>query len=540
MSHRPRVRVRTLLVVAAVALILLLPTLLALVSVYFEPAPPGQTFFSVSIHDQHHNLLGTEQASENPEEGAKVADILYRAISDAERAPITPFDPKAGTPLYISTNLDGVHAEYTFYFSVSQHTSFYLDSQGQCFLIDSDAAKAFLSTTYAEMLYNRSEPPSLYTNQNQVILPSAVSWYYQTASDSFRRSSSATVAEELKAYEFTGSLALSFSEEPDACSVRIVANGSMIYEGSIAGIGNITVEEGAHLRVYVDARWDSGDGVFYYGELSYDFDAVIVNRAAFSLDRTALSPGEFLILTCENIQTPSQMTLKSDTAISTDFYRFDGILYCIIPYPDSAEGNTLSFTVTYGASAEQFTVALRPAPAPNSYILSREDTELRKAMSSAAQAYLNTLPNSLPAPTDNTLYFRGNTDAFPLSAYPVAYRFGDLLSPSSGGAQVSAIGNQYRTAYGAPVSAVLAGEVLATGYCDTLGHYIVVNHGLGLYTWYAHLSANNVRVGDIVAKGQSIGKAGTGGINDGPGFLLACTVGGRWCHPDAALYHSER
>ena len=45
------------------------------------------------------------------------------------------------------------------------------------------------------------------------------------------------------------------------------------------------------------------------------------------------------------------------------------------------------------------------------------------------------------------------------------------------------------------------------------------------------MSDLNVRVGDIVAKRQAIGKAGLGGIYTGSGVLILCTVNGQVCDP---------
>ena len=57
-----------------------------------------------------------------------------------------------------------------------------------------------------------------------------------------------------------------------------------------------------------------------------------------------------------------------------------------------------------------------------------------------------------------------------------------------------------------------SGKIAATGFCDVLGNYGVVDHGYGLKTWYAHLSEISVAVGDVVKTSQSIGKTGNTGF----------------------------
>ena len=69
-------------------------------------------------------------------------------------------------------------------------------------------------------------------------------------------------------------------------------------------------------------------------------------------------------------------------------------------------------------------------------------------------------------------------------------------------------------ALGAEAPAMNSGKVVYVGACDVLGNFVVVDHGWGLKSWYAHLSEVSVAVGDTVNKGQTLGKVGkTGFIN---------------------------
>lgn len=75
--------------------------------------------------------------------------------------------------------------------------------------------------------------------------------------------------------------------------------------------------------------------------------------------------------------------------------------------------------------------------------------------------------------------------------------------------------------HGAPVVAANTGTVVHTktcpynGYSYGYGTYIIVDHGGGITTLYAHLSAINVKVGDIVVMGEQIGKVGNTGWSTG-------------------------
>lgn len=64
----------------------------------------------------------------------------------------------------------------------------------------------------------------------------------------------------------------------------------------------------------------------------------------------------------------------------------------------------------------------------------------------------------------------------------------------------------------APVPAANSGVVAFAGPLTIYGHTVMIDHGLGLMTLYAHLSSASVKVGDRVDKGQVIARTGTSGL----------------------------
>lgn len=66
-----------------------------------------------------------------------------------------------------------------------------------------------------------------------------------------------------------------------------------------------------------------------------------------------------------------------------------------------------------------------------------------------------------------------------------------------------------------PVEAANAGNVVFAGDLGIYGGAVVIDHGLGLYTLYSHLSAIDVKEGDTLAKKQILGKTGETGLAAG-------------------------
>jgi murein DD-endopeptidase MepM/ murein hydrolase activator NlpD len=77
---------------------------------------------------------------------------------------------------------------------------------------------------------------------------------------------------------------------------------------------------------------------------------------------------------------------------------------------------------------------------------------------------------------------------------------------------------------GTPVHSAQAGTVVLAEELFFSGNTVVVDHGLGIYTFYGHLSAINVRAGDSVKSGEVLGKVGATGRVTGPHLHWGLTV----------------
>ncbi|MFJ8073967.1 M23 family metallopeptidase [Streptomyces sp. NPDC096176] len=105
----------------------------------------------------------------------------------------------------------------------------------------------------------------------------------------------------------------------------------------------------------------------------------------------------------------------------------------------------------------------------------------------------------------------------PVSKYTLTASF------AQGGAMWSAkhSGQDFAVPIGTPVKAAHGGTVVKAGPNGggdgpAYGNAIVIKHGNGKYTQYAHLSKINVSVGSTVKTGQNIAKSGNTGNSSGP------------------------
>ena len=83
----------------------------------------------------------------------------------------------------------------------------------------------------------------------------------------------------------------------------------------------------------------------------------------------------------------------------------------------------------------------------------------------------------------------------------------------------------------APVEAVCKGRVVFADYMGIYGNMVVLDHGLGVFTLYAHLSAIEVKVGELVEKEAVIGRTGSTGMADGDYLHFAVLINGVFVNP---------
>ncbi|HEX6999095.1 MAG TPA: M23 family metallopeptidase [Gammaproteobacteria bacterium] len=83
----------------------------------------------------------------------------------------------------------------------------------------------------------------------------------------------------------------------------------------------------------------------------------------------------------------------------------------------------------------------------------------------------------------------------------------------------------------APVTAANSGKVVFAGWLGIYGNCVVLDHGMGLQSLYAHLSSIEVAVGDMVEMDQRLGRSGTTGLAGGDHLHFTMLLNGHAVTP---------
>ncbi|WP_457679637.1 M23 family metallopeptidase [Thermovibrio sp.] len=96
-------------------------------------------------------------------------------------------------------------------------------------------------------------------------------------------------------------------------------------------------------------------------------------------------------------------------------------------------------------------------------------------------------------------------------------------------------GTDFRAPKGTPVYAALSGRVVLARKLYFTGNTVIIDHGLGIHTLYAHLSKITVKEGQRVRAGDVIGKVGSTGRSTGPHLHFGFYVEGERADPMLVL-----
>lgn len=119
-----------------------------------------------------------------------------------------------------------------------------------------------------------------------------------------------------------------------------------------------------------------------------------------------------------------------------------------------------------------------------------------------------------------------------IGAYGINSDYGYRWGKLHGGIDLG-MGNDPGTSLGKTVIAVAQGTVIVAGTHSSYGYYVIIDHGGGLQTLYAHCLANSLMVvpGQIVAAGEPIARVGSTGYSTGPHLHFEVRVNGNRINP---------
>ena len=161
----------------------------------------------------------------------------------------------------------------------------------------------------------------------------------------------------------------------------------------------------------------------------------------------------------------------------------------------------------------------------------KEEIEAQENEIAMLEAQIAEEKKKILANSGVVLTYDGGAFKFPVASYTrVSDEYGPRIHPTLGIQQFHN-GVDLASPKGTAIYAAYDGIVVAAAYSATMGNYVMIDHGSGLYTIYMHASALYVEKDDIVVRGETIAAVGSTGRSTGPHLHFSVRLNGEYQSP---------
>lgn len=160
-----------------------------------------------------------------------------------------------------------------------------------------------------------------------------------------------------------------------------------------------------------------------------------------------------------------------------------------------------------------------------------EELKAQDAEIAALEAAIAEEKKKIIASNGTVLTYDGGIFKFPLATYTrISDEYGPRIHPTLGVEQFHN-GVDFAAPKGTAIYAAYDGVVAAAAYSGSMGNYVMIDHGDGLYTIYMHASVLYVEKDDIVVRGETIAAVGSTGRSTGNHLHFSVRLNGAYTSP---------
>ncbi len=321
-----------------------------------------------------------------------------------------------------------------------------------------------------------------------------------------------------------------FDKKPDYVQITATNGNEVVYSGAPEGFSNaLTYENDTLLDMNVEVKWYEAENASSYGEATYNFDLLYDVPSTFTLVDKSLKQGEFTIIRVENGNDGEKITASSDMMEKeSEVFTYNGNKYIYVPIKrDAAPGEyVINISENAGPATLKFKVTSANFKSTNE---SYRANVIALNTTKSKDEYNNIL-NDLAGKSSTECLWDGKFTN-PVEGGETVCNFGTTMN-ITGIEEKIADGMYISGSEGATVKAANNGVVVYAGTTDYMGNAVIVDHGLGLFSYYFNMGSVECEVGDAVTSASVIGTIGTSGVTPYTNTVLyANSLNGSFINP---------
>ncbi len=420
---------------------------------------------------------------------------------------------------------ENITEEYSVYMNVErlEDIYFYNDSDKVPYRAKAEDGRNFASLELASFLYTYDVPVFTAGEGNTVISPSEFTWRYRNVKGDYVDSKIPTSSEIADIGRVSaGDLGMLFTRKPLDTDVYITMtedDGTSVTRPFNEFTGIYPEHETAY-TVKIDVQWREEEGAIGVGSGSYVFRATVKASPSFNIWTTMLEhtgqpfveKGGVIIIGGANVD-PSKVEFSSEPSLGAvpKFYSDGENAYAVIPTTHDTQAGKYTITLKCGAISSTYDVNILDKEYVTKEIDIKKST-LEEYMTDANVSALKTLMGEIMNGESSSKWLGEEKILFPTREQSYITGYGNPIKFNAEESSYIHAGIESRLYKGSYATAMASGKVAYVGTDTLFGGFIVVDHGLGVRSWYTRLDITGINVGDEVTQGQKLAP------NDGSGF----------------------
>ena len=440
---------------------------------------------------------------------------------------------------------DGITEEYSVYMNVEklEDIYFYNDGDKVPYRAKAEDGRNFASLELASFLYTYDIPVFTAGEQSTVISPSEFSWKYCNIKGDYVDSEIPTTDEIADIGRISaGDLGILFSRKPQDTDVYITMtedDGTSVTRPFNEFSGVYPEKETAY-TFKIDVQWREEEGYTGVGSGSYLFRATVKASPSFNIWTTTLEhtsqpfveKGGLIVVGGVNID-PSKVEFSSEPSldVTPKFYTDGDSSYAVIPTTYKTEAGNYSITLKHGAVTATYDIMVLDKEYGTKEIDVKKAT-LEEYITDANISALKNLMGEIMDGESSSKWLGESEILFPTREQSYIVGYGNRVEFNGEESEYVHAGIESRLYKGSEATAMASGKIAYVGEDTLFGGFIVIDHGLGVRSWYTRLDITGVNVGDEVTQGQKLAP------NNGSGFgettkrlFSAVSVGNEFVSP---------
>ncbi len=334
---------------------------------------------------------------------------------------------------------------------------------------------------------------------------------------------------KLKAGFGKGSVAhFSFETPPDSYNITLYKDNNIVFTSKTSVILSDDIPADGEYQGVCEAQWNQGE---FTGSANYYFTLLADFPASPVISATETNPGELIVLKIKYLNPDETVEIETDLDFKPNIFRYNNEHIILLPVSYYNKYDSIySFKLIIGDETFSYAINVKDKEFVVQQLTIDPKIAAETRNDKSAQEVKEKIDPLRPV-CDEVAHWEGEF-IMPVEGGRVReYDFGKRRHVNGSPTSYRHNGLDIGHDLGVPVMASNSGRILIADYMIGTGNTVIIEHGFGLKTWYYHMDELNVKTGDMVKKGDIIGKVGSTGFSTGPHLHFSSSINEVYINP---------